>query len=257
MSVLFKEIIFGPLRSRRFGLSLGINVLPDSYKFCTFDCIYCECGWTKNKPIHKPGLFQREEIKKALIRKHEELAERKQIPENLTFAGNGEPTLHPEFEGIIEDTVAVRDKLYPEAKITVLSNASRIHKPSVNRALRKADNNVLKLDCGTEKMFRLINRPSASVSFKRILDNLKTFKGNMIIQSLFVRGEYKGEHFDNTTEEEVAAWIGHLKEINPTHVMIYSIARRPPVDTVYRIPQHELKLIAEKAERQGIKTLIY
>lgn len=257
MSILFNDIIFGPLKSRRFGSSLGINLLPSSYKYCTFNCIYCECGWSKKQGQLKHELFKREDVKKALISKLTELSDKKQLPDNITFAGNGEPTLHPQFEDIINDTIEVRNELSPNSKITVLTNSSLLHKPEVNKALGKIENPVLKLDCGTEEMFQRINNAPVTLSLQRIIDNLVVFKGNKIIQSIFLRGTHKGNDIDNTSANEIELWLSHLIRIKPNSVMIYSIARRPPLDTIERIPKEELELIAIKVRKLGFKAEVY
>jgi wyosine [tRNA(Phe)-imidazoG37] synthetase (radical SAM superfamily) len=257
MSILFDQIIFGPVRSRRFGISLGINLLPSGYKFCTFDCVYCECGWTRMKDKQREKLFTRDEILTALEKKCRELSAASVIPDNLTFAGNGEPTLHPEFPGIMEGALKIRNSYFPGTQITVLSNATQLHKPAIKNALLKADNNVLKLDCGTERMFRLINRPLGSITLDKIVRQLIRFKGNLIIQSLFIRGEYMGESIDNTTSEEISAWLEHLQDIQPRTVMIYSIDRKPPVGTILKVPKDELYRIAGIVEDAGIRTEVY
>jgi wyosine [tRNA(Phe)-imidazoG37] synthetase (radical SAM superfamily) len=257
MSILFDEIVFGPVRSRRFGLSLGINLLPTGFKYCTFNCVYCECGWTKVSSYKKIGLFSREEVRKALEKRCSELKVRNTNPDNLTFAGNGEPTIHPEFPGIIDDTINIRDAFFPKAQVTVLSNASMLGKTAIRTALKKVDNNVLKLDCGTENIFRLINRPRGSVTLKKIIDELISFNGSIIIQTLFIRGEYNGIQIDNTTGEEVEQWLKHIGEIRPRLVMIYPIARQTPVATLQKIPYAELEEIAKKVESIGIPAQVY
>lgn len=257
MSILFDLIIFGPVRSRRFGISLGINLLPTSYKFCTFDCVYCECGWTRYHSDRKQKLFTFGEIVTALEEKCLKLAESSVIPDNLTFAGNGEPTLHPRFPEIVGETIRIRDHHFPQARITVLSNATQLHRPSVRNALLKVDNNVLKLDCGTEEMFRRINRPLGTMTLEKIIHQLQKFDGNLIIQTLFIRGEYQGEQVDNTTEAELNAWMEHLRVIRPQAVMIYSIDRKPPVSTIRKVPAEDLYRIASLVEALGLKTEVY
>jgi wyosine [tRNA(Phe)-imidazoG37] synthetase (radical SAM superfamily) len=257
MSILFDEIVFGPVNSRRFGLSLGINLLPTSYKYCTFNCIYCECGWTKVKSAEKVRLFSRLEVKTALEKKCAELANSNIYPDNLTFAGNGEPTIHPEFPGIIDDTLAIRNTYFPHAEVTVLSNSSLIYKPAIRAALKKVDKNVLKLDCGTEKMFELLNRPLGKISLSKIIGYLKSFDGSVIIQTLFIRGEYEGVQIDNTTDEEIHAWLNHIRDIHPILVLIYPIARQTPVTTLKKIGSDELLQIAKKVEALGIPVQVY
>ena len=256
MSILFKDIVFGPVRSRRFGVSLGINLLPFGFKYCNFNCLYCECGWT-NVRHGKLHLFSRDDIRTALDERCAELQRQGLQPENLTFAGNGEPTVHPDFPGIVDDTLAIRDRYFPAASVTILSNASMIHKPAIKMAMEKVENNVLKLDCGTEEMFRFMNRPAGAVTLDKITAGLKSFSGNVIIQSLFVRGEYRGVVVDNTVPREIAAWLKRIGDIRPALVMIYTIDRLPPVDTLVKVPLYNLQAIAAKVEALGIPVKVY
>ena len=254
---LFHEVVFGPVRSRRLGLSLGINLLPLDIKYCSFNCIYCECGWTSQNLPHHPGFPSREEVGRFLEQRLQQLVAENHMPDALTYAGNGEPTLHPEFAGILDDTMVLRDKYVPDAKVTVLSNASRINIPTVFEALRKLDNNILKLDAGSEKMFTLINNPAEPVSFTTLVEGIKKFRGDVIIQSMFLRGTYKGGLIDNTTAMEVDEWLQHLKEINPKMVMIYPIARATPVHNLEKITFAELSAIAEKVRNSGLTVKVY
>lgn len=257
MTILFGEIVFGPVKSRRFGVSLGINLLPKSYKYCTFNCIYCECGWTYKEKGGKTPLPHREEVRQALDQRLAALLKQDQPPDNLTFAGNGEPTIHPDFEGIIEDTIALRNTYFPSTEVTVLSNASLLHKKSVFRALDRVDNNVLKLDSAVEETFQKINQPSGSIRLKDILENIRKFNGNQVVQTLFMRGTHQGEWIDNTTDEEVTAWIDVLKTIRPKYVMLYPIERDTAAPEIEKIPLEELASISEKVENAGIKTKLY
>lgn len=257
MTILFDEIVFGPVRSRRFGVSLGVNLLPVSYKYCTFNCIYCECGWTHEENSRKEKLPGREAVKEALKDRLAAMREAGTEPDHITFAGNGEPTVHPEFDVIIDDTIALRDEYFREAKVTVLSNASLLHKEKVFNALNKVDNNVLKLDSVIEETFRKINQPVPSLKLKNIIGHIKRFNGNQVIQTLFLRGEHNGQSIDNTTPEEVSAWIGVLREIKPKYVMIYPIERDTAAPGIEKIPREELEAIAASVESAGIKTKIY
>ena len=254
---LFHDIIFGPVRSRRLGLSLGINLLPLHKKHCSFNCIYCECGWTPAKENHDTAYPERELVYTFLEQRLKELAKEDYLPDALTFAGNGEPTLHPVFESIVEDTIALRDQYAHRAKVSVLSNASMIGVPSVFRALLKIDNNILKLDAGSERIFRLINNPEETVKFSEVIGNLKKFDGKVIIQSMFLRGIYKNLVVDNTIDEEVEEWLGHLVAIRPKMVMIYPIARATPVHNLEIIPAIELERIAEKVRKFGLDVTVY
>ena len=253
---LFDELIFGPVKSRRLGVSLGINLLPTDNKYCTFNCVYCECGWTdiEGKKIVLP---KREEFKQKLEAKLIKLRGTENEPDAITFAGNGEPTIHPDFAAIIDDTIEARDKYAPKAKISVLSNASQLHKKRVKDALKRVDKNIQKLDAGSNEMFQLINQPLGNISLNQIVDKLLAFDGKLIIQTLFIRGTYNGNIIDNTTDKEISAWLELVKRVNPMYVMIYPIDRDTPTSDLIKIPAAELDSIAEKVRDAGIKTEVY
>jgi wyosine [tRNA(Phe)-imidazoG37] synthetase (radical SAM superfamily) len=252
---LFDQIIFGPVPSRRLGASLGINLLPNDSKICTFNCIYCECGWTESH--RSPSSFHpREKVRENLKDRLKEMKENHEQLDTITFAGNGEPTMHPNFDLVIQDTIAIRNKYFPDAKIAVLSNASLIHKSKVYNALKRIDQNILKIDSAFKSTVKLINQPYEGFDFQRMVKSLIKFNGRLIIQTMFVRGEYKGQHFDNTTKEELDAWLELLDKINPQQVMIYTIARDTPSEGVEKISEAELKQIAQKVEDRGFKTQI-
>ncbi len=254
---LFEQIIFGPIRSRRLGISLGVNLLPLNKKHCTFNCLYCECGWTKPQSVEAQHYPSRQEIRDALQEKLVSMRKKKALLDTITFAGNGEPTLHREFAGIIDDTLSLRDTHYPQARIAVLSNASLAGKKYVANALLRVDQNILKLDAGTDATFQTINNPRIDITLDNILDNLAIFRGQLVIQSLFIRGTYKGKRFDNTTEDEVSAWLDHIRKLQPKLVMVYSIARDTPAETVERIDADTLLDIAGRVESLGIATEVY
>jgi wyosine [tRNA(Phe)-imidazoG37] synthetase (radical SAM superfamily) len=257
MSILFHDIVFGPVKSRRLGVSLGINLLPVDYKFCTFNCVYCECGWTRGRLASGHKLPTRRTVYKMLEEKLKEMSGRQMFPDAITFAGNGEPTIHPEFPGIMDDTLVLRDKYFPDAAVTVLSNSSTLGKPAVLAALKKADKNVLKLDAGTDEMFRLINNPRPGISLNGIVKGLKSFGGKLIIQTLFLRGQYNNQPIDNTGEPELSRWLDLVKEIKPEYVMIYPIARKTALPGIEKISFAELKQIAARVGGAGIKTQVY
>jgi wyosine [tRNA(Phe)-imidazoG37] synthetase (radical SAM superfamily) len=254
---LFHDVIFGPVRSRRLGLSLGINLLPLHSKYCSFNCIYCECGWTPPDMPSHPELPSRAGVAMFLEQRLCELVKDDHLPDALTYAGNGEPTLHPEFAGIVDDTIALRDRYVPNARVTVLSNASMIQYPAVFSALQKLDNNILKLDAGFERMFNLINNPVEPIDFSMLVENLKKFRGNLVIQSMFLRGTFKGEIIDNTLDHEVAGWLHNLQEIKPKMVMMYPIARATPVHNLEKIGLAELERIAVKVRKAGLIVQVY
>ena len=254
---LFDDIVFGPVNSRRFGVSLGINLLPAGYKFCTFNCVYCECGWTFKENSQKHPLPKREEI---FIRLNGVLADMKTKdtpPDNITFAGNGEPTIHPQFAEIIDDTIQLRNKYFPEAEISVLSNATMLNKKAVFDALNKIENNVLKLDTVIEETFRSLNQPYSNISLKTIIDSIKRFNGNQVIQTLFIRGKFQDKTIDNTTDYEINAWLEVIKEIKPKYIMIYPIDRDTPIFGLEKISKSELDMIAKRVNAIGIKTKTY
>jgi wyosine [tRNA(Phe)-imidazoG37] synthetase (radical SAM superfamily) len=248
---LFDKIVFGPVKSRRLGISLGINLLPNDSKICNYNCIYCECGWTGKVKSRKAILPSRKEVKEALVARLEEMAVKAALPDMITFAGNGEPTMHPDFEGIIDDTIQLRKEFCPAAGIAVLSNATLIHKPTVSRALHKVDQNILKLDTVNEKSFMLINNAARGISLKKIMENLRKFQGRVIIQTLFLRGEYAGEKVDNTKEEELTGLIAAYKQIRPEKIMIYTFERDTAATGLQKITVSELQKIAKRLKNEG------
>lgn len=248
---LFNDIIFGPVRSRRLGLSLGVNLLPLDSKLCNFNCIYCECGWNKRMPGQR--FNRREDVRNILETKLREMVAEGAPPDVITFAGNGEPTMHPDFADIIDDTLDLRDRICPSAKVSVLSNATMIGRKSVRDALLKVDNNILKLDSAYDDTVRLINGPVGNYSVADTAANMKLFEGKLIIQTMFLRGRHNGRIVDNTTEREVSAWLGLLKEIGPRKVMIYTIDRDTPAKELVKVPVEELERIADRVRAAGLE----
>ena len=251
MTIIFPSPIFGPIHSRRLGVSLGINLLPDDGKVCSFDCIYCECGFNAEHRTKKL-LPTREEVRTALEEKLKDMQANGSAPDVLTFAGNGEPTAHPYFPEIIEDTLALRDKYFPNAKVSVLSNSTFIHRPAVFEALNKIDNNILKLDTVDEEYIRVLDRPTGHYSIREIIEGMKAFKGNCIIQTMFLKGSYKGQDMDNTSDKFVLPWLEAVKEIAPRQVMIYTIDRETPDHDLQKATHEELDRIAERIRETGI-----
>ena len=251
MTIIFPSPIFGPVHSRRLGVSLGINLLPSDGKVCSFDCIYCECGYNgEHRP--KSSLPTREEVRMALEEKLKEMKSNGPAPDVLTFAGNGEPTAHPHFPEIIEDTLALRDAYFPDAKVSVLSNATFINRPAVFDALNRVDNNILKLDTVDEEYIRVLDRPTGHYSIREIIEGMKAFKGNCIIQTMFLKGSYKGQDMDNTSDKFVLPWLEAVKEIAPRQVMIYTIDRETPDHDLQKATREELDRIAERIRETGI-----
>jgi wyosine [tRNA(Phe)-imidazoG37] synthetase (radical SAM superfamily) len=254
---LFDDIIFGPVKSRRLGVSLGINLLPTKRKICNFNCIYCECGWTRDIKKAVSHLPSRTEVYSALDQKLSEMKANGQSPDVITYAGNGEPTLHPDFPGIIDDSIILRDKYFPGARIAVLSNATTITNPLIKAALLKADKNILKLDSAIDSTIKIHNQPRLDIKAEDLITNLTMFNGRVIIQTLFIRGVYNGTIIDNTTPAEINAWLNALERIKPSEVMIYTISRDTPEGgQLKKVPLKELREIAALVESIGIRTQV-
>jgi wyosine [tRNA(Phe)-imidazoG37] synthetase (radical SAM superfamily) len=247
-TIIYPSPIFGPVHSRRLGLSLGINLLPADGKVCTFDCIYCECGFNADHLPTKP-MPTRDEVAAALERKLEEMQQEGRLPDVLTFAGNGEPTCHPHFAEIIDDTIALRDRYCPEAKVSVLSNATLLHRQEVHDALMRVDNNILKLDTVDDAFIKQVDRPCGAYMASHTVEQLKTFHGHLIIQTMFLRST---EGLDNTTEHFVAPWLKAVKAIRPQQVMIYTIDRETPDQQLQKASREQLDAIRDRVLALGI-----
>ena len=248
--ILFDQIIFGPVKSRRLGVSLGVNLLPVDAKICSFDCIYCECGF--NTTMKESPLPTREQVYVTLEAKLQQMVAANELPDVITFAGDGEPTLHRHFEEVIDDTIALRDRYCPSAKVSVLSNSTRVHKPKIFKALLKVDNNILKLDSAFDNTVQRLDCPvGKTFTIKWQIEQLKKFEGNLIIQTMFLRGELADGIIDNTTDEEIEAWLEALKDINPKQVMIYTIDRETPTKGLQKISPEALEQIAIKTRAAG------
>ena len=255
MAILFDDVIFGPIKSRRLGISLGVNLLPTNSKLCNFDCIYCECGWNR-KGEGKKMFNSREEVRTMLEKKLAEMQQEEALPNTITFAGNGEPTMHPEFADIINDTLALRDKYAPNANVSVLSNATMIGREKVLNALLKVDRAILKLDSGFDETVKLIDCPQGSYTVAETVKRMKAFNGKMTLQTMFLKGSYNGKAVDNTTEKEVNRWLEVLQEINPQEVMIYTIDRETPAPDLQKVTIEELEQIANRARELGYKVQV-
>lgn len=255
--MLFEEIVFGPIHSRRLGVSLGVNVLPTEKKYCSFNCVYCECGWNVIDTNVQVPLNKREDIRKALGKKlSENQNELNKTINSITFSGNGEPTIHPEILGIVNDVMELRDRYCPQAKISILSNSTNLVREDVFEALRKIDNPILKLDAGTEDMYETINEPVNS-NFEQIKQKLISFGNKAVIQTLLLRGEHNGKIIDNTSEEEFSAWLDTIKKIRPRMVMLYSIDRITPEKKLEKLLIPELESYAQRVRALGIETKTY
>jgi wyosine [tRNA(Phe)-imidazoG37] synthetase (radical SAM superfamily) len=253
---LFEEIIFGPVKSRRFGVSLGINLLPVNSKFCNFDCVYCECGWTKKTSKVKDVLPSSKNIINKLIEKINLWSDQSYHIDSITFAGNGEPTLHPNFEEIVKDTLLTRDILLPDANVVVLTNSTMLHKSSVVDVLKKVDSCMFKLDAGTESMYKKINQPLGGITLQQTIDRIMSFPSPPIIQSMFVRGEVDGQMIDNTTPNEVAKWLEKIVEIKPEQVIIYTVDRPTAQAGLEKVTICELSNIFNQLKSLGINASI-
>ena len=257
--MLFGEIAYGPIHSRRLGTSLGMEIMPLEHKLCTFDCVYCECGW--NERVDHPRLPAREEVRQALETKLDQVVNGT-CPNGtgldvITFSGNGEPTLHPDFLGIIQDTCALRDRYCPSAKVSVLSNSTQLGRQDVVQALRLCDNRILKLDAGTDKMMRRIDRPvNSGLTVEKIIEWLSVFNGDFTLQTCFLRGSHDGEVIDNTTPEELAAWYRAVAQLRPKQVMIYVIDRKTPEEHLEKISREEMERIARPLINKGYDVII-
>ena len=253
---LFDKIVFGPVKSRRLGISLGVNLLPTGCKVCNFNCIYCECGWNDTEAFKTHSLPSRYDVYQSLEKKLQEMIENNEKPDVITFAGNGEPTIHPAFSSIIDDTIELRNQYFPESKISVLSNSTMIHNKHVVTALQKVDQNILKLDSVIQTTIQKLNQPAGKFLIKELLENLKFFNGRLIIQTLFTRGLHNGTMVDNTTDTELTAWAAAIKEIAPEKVMIYTIERNTPLSGLQKISEEELNKIALRITQLGIEVQV-
>lgn len=251
-TIIFPSPIFGPIKSRRLGISLGVNLLPADGKICTFDCIYCECGFNSERRP-KRRIPQRHEVADALEMKLAEMKADGALPDVITFAGNGEPTVHPQFNEIIDDTIALRDRYCPDAKVSVLTNATMLSKPTVFEALLKVDNNILKLDTVDTAYIKRVDRPNGRYDVREIIGYMKKFRGKAVIQTMFLKGEVDGIDVNNTVEEYVAPWIEAVKEIAPREVMIYTIDRETPQKGLIKATHEELDRIVKRLTEAGIK----
>lgn len=249
-TVLFHSTVFGPIKSRRLGVSLGINLGPDDGKVCSFDCLYCEAGFN-SQGKGTTGLPMKERVKRDLESKLSAMKDKGEALDVITFSGNGEPTLHPDFPEIINDVLSLRDKFFPDAKVSVLTNSTKIFTPKVAETLKKVDNNILKLDSAIEETMRLIDRPnSPDFTIKKLVEGLKQFTGTGIIQTMFLRGSHDGKTVDNTSPQEVDALIEAYNIIKPKEIMIYSLDRSTPAEKLVKVEKDELQSIGDKIEKE-------
>ncbi len=251
-TIIYPSPIFGPVHSRRLGVSLGINLMPADGKVCTFDCIYCECGFNAD---HRPTLKRptREEVNTALEARLRRMKDEGVLPDVLTFAGNGEPTAHPDFLNIIKNTITLRNRYCPAAKVSVLSNATLIMRPQVFEALMLVDNNILKLDTVNTEYIRIVNRPTGHYDVRELIEKMKEFRGHCIVQTMFMHGISNGQDVGNLTDKYIDPWLKAVKEISPQQVMIYTIDRETPDHDLTKATHEELDSIVARIEAMGIK----
>lgn len=238
-----EETVFGPIHSRRLGSSLGINLLPQKGKICNFDCIYCECGWNRDG-LQDKTLPSAADVRNALEDKLRSLRAEGVGIDSITFSGDGEPTLNPEFPQIIDDTLALRGRYYPEAAVSVLSNATRAHIPEVFEALRKVDNPIMKIDAPTAELAARINNPAPGYDPLKVADALRGFGGDFVLQTMFL----KSSDFDSSSPEVLDGWMQIVRDLRPREIMVYTIARPTP--------QQGLEKFSEEQMRQLVKPLL-
>ena len=254
-TIIYPAPIFGPVHSRRLGVSLGINLMPADGKVCTFDCVYCECGFNADfRPRQRRPT--REEVREALEARLQDMQANGPAPDVLTFAGNGEPTAHPRFAGIIDDTLALRDRYFPKAKVSVLSNSTMLFRPEVVEALKRIDNNILKLDTVEPEYIRRVDRPTGAYDVNDIISQMKAFKGQLIIQTMFMKGTHDGLSVDNTTDRYVLPWLDAVRDIAPRQVMIYTIDRETPDQNLQKATPEELDRIAALVREAGMEVSV-
>ncbi|MBR5856276.1 MAG: radical SAM protein [Bacteroidales bacterium] len=254
-TILFNHIVFGPIKSRRLGNSLGMNLLPKFGKWCSFDCIYCECGWNKDGK-DDTTLPSKEDVFEALESKLKGFVSEGTPIDTITFSGNGEPTLHPHFAEIIDFTLQMREKYYPNAKVSVLTNATQLGKESVRKALMKVDNPILKIDSPLEEMVQLIDRPNESYSLERTIANIKLFGSNFILQTMFLKGEIDGRTIDCRSTAHCTAWRDLVRELKPREIMMYTIDRETPAQNLQKVTVEEMAEIARPLLDEGFNIQI-
>lgn len=251
-TILFNEIVFGPVISRRLGISLGVNLLPKYGKWCNFDCIYCECGFNSDGKGDN-RLPEEIEVREALLAKIKHHDRTIGDIDSITFSGNGEPTMHPSFSSIIDFTIQIRDLYAPKAKVSVLTNGSGLPKPGIAQTLLKVDNAIIKIDSAFDKTTYLIDRPQFPYSLEKLIENLKVLKDKFVLQTMFLRGDFEGNVIDNTTIEEVNAWYDVVRKTSPREIMIYTIDRETPAKNLSKVSAEEMERIASPLRIEGYK----
>ena len=246
--MLREETVFGPIFSRRLGTSLGINLLPENGKICNFDCIYCECGWNKDgrdDTVIPSAQKVRTDLERMLLRLQNEGTK----VDSITFSGDGEPTINPEFPQIIDDTLALRDLYAPTAKVSVLSNATRVHLPQVFHALTKVDNPIMKIDAPTNELIAKINHPAPGYDVARVVESLKQFDGNFILQTCMLRS--KEYDFDSSKPEVLTGWMDIVRGLHPREIMVYTIDRPTPAEGLEKMTVEEMTRLVQPLIDEG------
>ena len=255
-TVIYPAPIFGPVQSRRLGRSLGVNLLPPDGKLCSFDCVYCECGLNADHVPQAP-MTSRAEVARELERRLVQMRESGETLDAITYSGNGEPTSHPEFKEIVEDTIALRDRYFPQAKVCLLTNATHIDRPKIYEAIQKLDKACLKLDTVNAEYIELVDRPNARYDLPRIIDIMKSLNGRCVIQTMFMKGEWQGKSVDNTGDEYVLPWLEVVKAVAPSGVDIYTISPDTPGEGLKKASKQELDHIAGLVQSLGIDAHAY
>lgn len=249
--MLREKTVFGPIHSRRLGNSLGLNILPENGKFCNFDCIYCECGWNKDgkDDQYLPKAY---EVKVALEAKLKECAQNGTPIDSITFSGDGESTLNPDFPQIVDDTMALRDQYFPHAQVSILSNGTRAHIPAVFAALRKVDKPIMKIDAPTNEWIAKINRPASGYDVQRVIDALKQFKGDFILQTMMLQSD----DFDSANPEIVNPWMDIVRELRPREIMVYTIDRPTPQEGLVKFSEEKMRKLVQPLIDEGFNVQI-
>ena len=248
----FENIVYGPVHSRRFGTSLGVNLLPPRGKLCNFDCIYCECGWNRDN-FSGGGFPSVDEFGTALRAALSRIVREGAVLDSITFSGNGEPTLNPSFPEMVDAALALRDELTPSAKVTVLSNGTTCGKDSVLAALRKVDNPVMKIDAATTALANLINKPEYNYDLNSVVENLRAFDGDFILQTMFLRFDA----FDSASAANLAGWTEIVRTLHPRLVMVYSTDRETPQKALHRYSSDEMNSFVRPLVAEGFAVQVY
>lgn len=254
-TILFHNIVFGPIKSRRLGNSLGVNLLPQNGKLCSFDCIYCECGWNKDGRADRT-LPPKETVFEQMSEKFAQLHAEGTPVDTITFSGNGEPTLHPDFPEIIDFTIGMRDRYFPNAAVSVLSNATMTGRPEIRAALMKVNNPILKIDSGLEEYIHLVDNPVGQYSLAGTIENLRHFNGNFILQTMFLKGIVNGRRIDLTCPESTRPWVDIVLDLRPREVMMYTLDRETPATGLEKVTVGEMEKIAAPIKAAGITVQI-